>query len=316
MVNRLISSLGVNNWHEERLPILPGKLFVITGGNSGIGLEAARMLGERGADLILACRSMAKAEDAQRELEKTVTGNVDLVQLDLSNIASIREAADAVRAMVRSIDGLINNAGIMQTPQMLTADGFELQFDTNHLGHFLWTSLLLDLVEAAKGHGRVVQVSSIAHKTGQIQFDDPMFKAGYNSVKAYGQSKLANLMFALELDRRLEAAGSSAIAIACHPGYSATNLQSTGPRGLLNWFYKVTNMLLAQSQRQGAVPTVLAAAGAEAKRGAYYGPTGFYDMNGAVSDSFVAPQALNEEHWRRLWEMSEELLGIEFKIGA
>ena len=300
----------VENWREDRLPDLSGKCFVITGGNSGIGLEAAQMLGRKGADLILACRSPQKAASARMVLEATSSGKIELVTLDLADKSSIHRASDGVRAMTQRIDGLINNAGIMQTPKCQTADGFELQFGTNHLGHFLWTSLLLDRVEAAGG--RVVQVSSIAHRVGRIHFGDLMGEKKYSSTKAYAQSKLANLMFALELDRRLAKAQSPAIAIACHPGYSNTNLQSTGPTGLLNMIYKPLNALIAQPSALGAVPTVLAAAGLEAQRGAYYGPTGFFDTRGPVSLSRIAPHALNLEQSARLWAESERLLGISF----
>jgi NAD(P)-dependent dehydrogenase (short-subunit alcohol dehydrogenase family) len=314
MADKIISSLGVKDWKEDRLPDLAGKTYVITGGNSGIGFEAARMLGEKGAHIILACRSLDKAEQARAQLAGKVSGRVDLVQLDLSNTASIRAAAAELHEKLDGIDGLINNAGIMQTPQLKTKDGFELQFGTNHLGHFLWTHLMIDLVE--KVSGRVVVVSSIAHKMGQINFDDLALSEDYTPSKAYFQSKLANILFAFELDRRLKAANSPAIAIACHPGYSATNLQSTGPKGLLNIVYKLTNSLMAQPSQKGALPTVLSAAGVEAKRGAYYGPTGFYDAKGPVSDAGVEERALDETVQKRLWSESEKLLGINWNIAA
>lgn len=314
MADKIISSLGVKNWREDRLPDLTGKTYVITGGNSGIGFDAARMLGEKGADVILACRSPQKAQAAKADLEKLVKGKVELVTLDLSDSASIRSGAEEVRALTGKIDGLINNAGIMQTPEMKTKDGFEMQLGTNHLGHFLWTQLLFDLVEAAEG--RIVQVSSIAHKFGRMKFDDLMFTSGYTPSVAYGQSKLANIIFAFELNRRLRDAGSKVSAYAVHPGYSATNLQSTGPTGWLNGIYKLTNALMAQPQELGAVPTVLAAAGTEAKPGAFYGPTGFMDTRGPVSDAGVAKHALNQDDWKRLWDESEKLLDIEFKIAA
>ena len=313
MADKIISSLGVKNWREDRLPDLKGKIYVITGGNSGIGLDAARMLGENGADLILACRSPKKAEAAKTDLEKGVKGKVSLVALDLSDLSSVRIAAKTVRGMTDKIDGLINNAGIMQTPPQKTKDGFEMQLGTNHLGHFLWTSLLIDQVEAAEG--RVVVVSSIAHKMGKIDFDDLMLEKNYTPSRAYFQSKHANILFAFELDRRLKEAGSKAMAIACHPGYSATNLQSTGPSGFLNILYKPMNAMMAQPSHLGAVPTVLSAAGTEAKRGAYYGPTGFFDARGPVSDSGVAEHALDQDVWSRLWAVSEDLVGTEFKIG-
>ncbi len=310
MADKIISSLGVKSWTADRLPDLKGKCFVITGGNSGIGYDAAKMLGDRGADIVLACRSPEKAKSAQQKLQSQIKGKVDVVQLDLSDLSSVRAGAEQVRAICPKIDGLINNAGIMQTPALTTKDGFELQFGTNHLGHFLWTGLLLDLVEAAKG--RVVVVSSIAHKMGKIHFDNLMLTEGYTPSKAYFQSKHANILFAFELDRRLKETGSKAMAIACHPGYSATNLQSTGPKGFLNLLYKPLNALMAQPSHLGALPTVLAAAGVEAKRGAYYGPTGFYDARGPVSDSGVAEHALDQEVWRRLWNVSEDLVGYEW----
>ncbi|TLP45639.1 SDR family NAD(P)-dependent oxidoreductase [Cohaesibacter sp. CAU 1516] len=312
MAEKTISTLGVTDWREERLPDLKGKIYVITGGNSGIGFEAARMLGEAGADVILACRSPEKAESARLQLLTTTKGSVSLVGLDLADTASVRAGAEGVRGMTDRIDGLINNAGIMHTPALKTKDGFELQFGTNHLGHFLWTALLLDLVEAAAG--RVVAVSSLVHKTGKktIDFDDLMLEKRYSRFDAYAQSKLANLMFAFELDRRLAAKGSPAIAVACHPGYSVTNLQTTGPSRLLAMLYSVIKHGLSQSAHFGARPTVLAAAGVEAKRGAYYGPTRRKELLGPVSDARVSSYALDQSVQNRLWQESEKLLGISF----
>ncbi len=313
MAQRIADS-GFSDWRPARLPDLAGKTYVITGGNSGIGLEAARMLGKAGADLVLACRSTDKAEAARQDLSRDVSGSIDVVELDLSDLASVRAAAEAVGAGRTKIDGLINNAGIMQTPPSKTKDGFELQFGTNHLGHFLWTSLLIDRVEAAEG--RVVVVSSIAHKYGRLHFDDLMLTSGYTPSRAYFQSKLANLVFAFELDRRLKAAGCKAIAIACHPGYSGTNLQSTGPRGFLNLLYKALNPLLSQSAEAGAIPTVLAAAGPEARRGAYYGPQKMSEARGPVGDALVEDRALDEAAAKRLWSVSEELVGEPFRMPA
>ncbi len=310
MARHIIDS-GFKSWTPARLSDLSGKTYVITGGNSGIGLEAARMLGRAGGDVVLACRSLEKAESAKAALAGDVKG-VEVVRLDLSDLESVRAAASELRGKLSRIDGLVNNAGIMQTPPMKTKDGFELQFGTNHLGHFLWTSLLIDLVEAAEG--RVVMVSSIAHKFGRMNFDDLMHETGYTPTKAYGQSKLSNLIFAFELDRRLQEVGAKAIAIACHPGYSNTALQSTGPTGLLNLIYKVTNALMAQGAEAGAIPTVLAAAGTEAKRGAYYGPQKMSEARGPVGDALVADHALDKAAWTQLWEASEALLGEPFAM--
>lgn len=301
---------GFSNWTADRLPDLKGKLYVITGGNSGIGFEAAKHLGKAGGDVVLACRSVAKAEDAAKELRTQVLGQVEVVRLDLGDLSSVRKAAEEMHAKYNKIDALINNAGVMQTPDQKTADGFEMQLGTNHLGHFLWSGLLFDLVEAAAG--RVVTLSSIAHLSGEIRFDDLMGKKGYSPTRAYTQSKGANLIFAIELDRRLQASGSQAVSIACHPGYTNTNLQSTGPTGLFNFLYKFTNPLLAQSGSDGALPTVLAAAGAEAKRGGYYGPQRMGETRGPVADAKVASYALDKDTAKKLWDVSEKLIGFQW----
>lgn len=310
--SKKIMDSGFSSWTAKQLPDLTGKVYVITGGNSGIGLEAAKHLGKAGGDIILACRSVDKAEEAATELRALVRGNVDVVQLNLGDLSSVRKAAEEIRSKHSKIDALINNAGVMQTPQLKTADGFEMQFGTNHLGHFLWTGLLIDLVDAAEG--RVVTVSSIAHLSGSINFDDLMGEKGYAPMRAYTQSKGANLMFALDLDRRLLAAGKKAVSIGCHPGYSNTNLQSTGPTGFFNMLYKVLNPLLAQPPADGALPTVLSAAGLEAKRGGYYGPQKMAEARGPVSDAKVAPYVLDEAVAQRLWEESEKLVGFEWKL--
>jgi NAD(P)-dependent dehydrogenase (short-subunit alcohol dehydrogenase family) len=307
MANKTLMDSGFSNWTADRLPDLTGKLYVITGGNSGIGFEAAKHLGKAGADVVLACRSVPKAEDAARELRQQVEGQVDVVQLNLSDLASVRAAAEELRGKYQKIHALINNAGVMQTPEQKTADGFEMQFGTNHLGHFLLSGLLIDLVEAAAG--RVATLSSIAHLSGEIHFDDLMGEKAYSPMSAYTQSKGANLMFALELDRRLQASGKKAISIACHPGYTNTNLQSTGPTGFFNFLYKITNPIFAQSGPDGALPTILAAAGIEAKRGGYYGPQKMGETRGPVGDAKVAAYVLNDETARKLWEESEELVG-------
>lgn len=307
-----MSSPQISDWTPDRLPRLDGKIYVITGGNSGIGYEAARMLGQNGGRIVIAARTPAKAEAARTALQRDGVAEVEVVPLDLSSLASVREGAETLRRRVERIDGLINNAGIMQTPQRTTVDGYELQFATNHLGHFLWTSRLIDLVEAASG--RVVTLSSIAHKLGRIDLDDLMTEKAYSPGKAYGQSKLANMMFALELDRRLTEAGAKTASIVCHPGYSNTNLQSTGPEGVWNGLYKLLNPLLAQPAEKGAIPTVLAAAGEEAESGRYYGPTGFLDARGPVGEASIASHARDREVWRQLWAKSEDLVGEPFRM--
>ena len=232
--------------------------------------------------------------------------------MDLTDLNSVRKAAKCLSAKYSKIDGLVNNAGVMQTPKTKTVDGFDLQMAANHLGHFLWTGLLLDNVEAAKG--RIAIVTSLAHKQGAMNFDDFMSEASYDPLKAYAQSKLANIMFAFTLDRRLKKSDRNAICIACHPGYSSTRLQSSGPAGFYNFIYKITNPIFAQNQKYGAIPTVLAAAGNEAKRGAYYGPQSFFEARGRVSDATVAEHALDEEAQEKLWQLSETLVKFKWEI--
>ncbi len=300
----------VRNWTPDRLPDLDGRLYVVTGGNSGIGLEAAKMLAARNADIVVAARNPDKARAAVDALAGLGSGTASSTQLDLADLSSVRAAAETLKVRTDKVDGLVNNAGIMQTPAQKTANGFEMQFGTNHLGHFYWTGLLLDLVEAAAG--RIVTVSSIAHRYGRIRFDDLMLENGYDPTVAYCQSKLANLVFALELHRRLTKKGSPATSVACHPGYSNTNLQSTGPGSVLTAIYRVTNQLFAQSADKGAMPTVLAAAGDEARAGAYYGPTGFRELNGPVGDAAISARGSVKETGERLWTESERLVGLEW----
>lgn len=308
--DRTIMDSGFADWTAEQLPDLSGKRYLITGGNSGIGFETAKHLGNAGGDIVIACRSPSKAEAAAAELRRNIPGSVDIVSLDLADLSSVREAAATVHERYSKIDGLINNAGIMHTPQLKTADGFELQVGTNHLGHFLWAGLLIDLVEAAEG--RVVVLSSVFHK-GEMSLDDLMSEKKYSPDVAYRQSKGANLMFALELDRKLKATGSKAICIACHPGYSATNIQGNAV-GFAKITGKIFKALFAQSPEQGALPSALSAAGVEAKRGGYYGAQKMGEYRGPISDALVAPYALDEELPLRLWDMSEELVGYRWDM--
>ncbi len=314
MKDQPIVQSGFKTWSVDQLPDLTDKTYLITGGNQGLGFETAKYLGHKGANLILACRSPERAEKARLDLKNRIKGQVDVVQLDLSDLKSVRSAARDLHRRFDKLDAVINNAGIMQCPPQKTKDGFEMQVGTNHLGHFLFSGLLLDLVEAAGG--RFVTLTSVANRSGALDFDDYMSERKYSPTGAYVQAKVSNLLFAFELDRRLKAAGSPAISIACHPGYSNTNLQSSGPAGLLNLIYKVVNPLFAQPPAQGAQPTVLAAAGKEAKRGAYYGPQNMNEFRGPAGDAKVPAHALDKTAWKRLWELSEELVGFKWKIPA
>jgi NAD(P)-dependent dehydrogenase (short-subunit alcohol dehydrogenase family) len=307
----------IMNWTPDELPSLEGKGFAITGGNSGLGLEAAKILAGKGARVVITARSEAKAQGALDAIRAAVpSADVDFVLLDLTNPTSIESAAVGIREKLPRLDALINNAGVMQPPLVRTDEGYELQMATNHLGHFRLNSKLLDHLEASGG--RIVAVSSIAHKFGKIDLNDLMFeRRSYDSTVAYGQSKLANLLYAKELDRRLEARGSKVVAIACHPGYAATNLQSAGVgmdggSRFFRGFYAVTNKIVAQSAEEGAYPLVLAAAEPDAQRGEYYGPTWFMQMRGPVGVSFVAKQGRDEKTAAGLWDATEKLVGPFF----
>ncbi len=312
--HHMATTQPVTDWNVDRLDDLSGRRYLITGGNSGIGFEAAAHLRRAQADVFIAARSTTRgAEAAARLTEIPGSGIVHLIELDLADLGSIHKANESIRTHTDGLDGIVNNAGIMQTPQRKTSDGFELQFGTNHLGHFLLNHLMFDLVTARSG--RIVPVSSIAHRSAPgIRFDDPMFHDDYSPSTAYSHSKLANLMYGLELARRLEAAGSTVMAASAHPGYAATNLQSTGPTGIVKMIYKVSNKLLAQPASAGALPEVLAVAGNEARNGAYYGPTKFGDSRGPVGESLISDPAKDQDAAERLWTLSEELLGITWDV--
>ena len=312
-----LERFGPRGWTPDRLPDLSDKSFVITGGNSGIGFEAARLFLARGARVWLLCRSRERAEHAERALRSEVgeTAAIEIVELELSSLASVRRAAETVRQGLPEIDGLLLNAGIMMIPRReVTEDGFEKQLAVNHYGHFVLAALLADAVEAAAG--RFVSVSSIAHRMGlkRIRFEDIEFERGYRPITAYAQTKLANLMFARELDRRLRAAGRKSRALVCHPGYSATRLQTTGPGAIWGGLMRLSNAIVAQPAERGGWPLALAAADPEAKGGRYYGPTRFRGLSGPVRENAPARHACDAEAAARLWEVSEEKTGVAWSF--
>jgi len=293
-----------------------GRVAVITGANSGIGWEAARMLAAVGTRVVLACRRPDAAQEAVDRIRTRVPGaQLDVVQVDLGDLASVASGAQAVRELLgeERIDLLINNAGVMAAPtRKLTADAFELQLGVNHLGHFAWT---LDLLDLLADNGRVVQVSSIAHRFGRMNFDDLLSLRSYNGWLAYGQSKLANLLFVGALDRRLAERHAELkrrpIAVACHPGYASTNLQTAfDDEGSIGERVKrLGNAIIAQSAAAGAEPTVYAAVSEHVAGDDYVGPANFFQMWGPpvkVGRTAAASDATSQE---RLWERSEELTG-------
>lgn len=303
-------------WTEANIGDQSGRVAIVTGSNSGIGLEAARALAEKGSEVILACRNTKKADDAAAMIRsRAPVAKVRVEALDLSSLASIRAFAERMSRELPRLDLLINNAGVMAIPRANTADGFEMQLGTNHLGHFALTGLLLQSLRAAPA-GRVVTLSSGVHHYGQINFDDLMGERRYQKWRAYAQSKLANLLFALELDRRLRRAKEKLISVAAHPGYAATNLQYVGPeiegskivRGIM-W---LGNHLLAQSAAMGALPTLRAATDPEAKGGDYFGPDGIQEGRGHPVLAHINRKARDEAVAARLWDASLKLTGVEF----
>ena len=293
-------------WDEGMMGDQSGKLAVVTGSNTGIGYYMARALASKGASVIMACRNSAKGEVArERILEEFPNSDVSVSVLDLADLSSVEEFASGFPTE-GGLDILINNAGVMIPPKSRTKDGFELQFGTNHLGHFALTGRLLPMLEKTEG-SRVVTVSSIAHNPGFIDFEDLHGDSKrYNKWGFYSQSKIANLTFSLELGRRLERAGSGVSAIASHPGYSATDLQR------YSLFWRFLNVFAAMSAKRGAEATLYAATEEGALDHPYWGPTGIIEMRGATGRARINRKAMDESTARRLWEVSEELTGVRF----
>jgi NAD(P)-dependent dehydrogenase (short-subunit alcohol dehydrogenase family) len=294
--------MSSSKWTASDLPDLDGRTAIVTGANSGIGLVAARELARAGARVVLAVRSTEKGRAAAASIQ----GTVDVRALDLADLASVRAFAAGVDG---NVDLLINNAGVMAVPEGRTKDGFELQIGTNHLGHFALTNLLLPQVT-----GRVVTVSSGAHRMGKIRLDDLNWeRGGYQRWPAYGQSKLANLLFTLELQRRLTEAGSAVLAVAAHPGYAATNLQQHTGSFLQNGLMWVANRVVAQSDEMGALPTLYAAT-QDVPPAGYVGPDSWKEQRGHPTLVGRTGAASDEETARRLWTLSEELTGVAFPL--
>ncbi len=301
-------------WTTANIPNLSGKVIIVTGANSGVGYEAAKEFARNGAQTILACRSIDKAQTALSQIQAEIPkASAEIMQLDLASLDSVRQFADAFNANYQRLDILLNNAGIMMVPYGTTEDGFERQFGTNHLGHFALTGLLLDRLLATP-NARVVNVSSNAHNMGNMDFDNLMFEGGanYTPTRSYSRSKLANLLFTSELQRHFTAVGSSAIAVAAHPGVSRTNL--TGHMED-NWYFKLFGPLFwsfVQSAAMGALPLIRAAVDPQAVGGQYYGPDGLREMRGypVVVQSNKASHS--DDDAEKLWQVSQKLTGVSY----
>jgi NAD(P)-dependent dehydrogenase (short-subunit alcohol dehydrogenase family) len=297
------------NWTAENIPNQKGKVAIVTGSSSGIGFEAARVLAEKQATVIIAVRNLEKGNKA---LEKILAQNKDaevkVLELDLANLESVKNFAENFKKSNSRLDLLINNAGVMIPPYSKTADGFELQFGTNHLGHYALTAQLLALLIKTKG-ARIVNVASSAHKVGNLNFDDLTWeKRSYSAWRAYGDSKIANLYFTFELNRKLKENKLDLLVTAAHPGYTDTELQrNMGVFGFLNHIF-------AQSVSMGALPTLRAATEESAMGGEYFGPNGFMEMWGNPIQVEPNDLAQDETIAKKLWEVSEKLTGIKFEF--
>jgi NAD(P)-dependent dehydrogenase (short-subunit alcohol dehydrogenase family) len=301
------------SWTVADIPSQQGRTAVITGANTGLGLQTAKVLAAKGASVVLAVRNADKGKAAADQITTATPGaDVTVHRLDLTSLDAIRESTDALRKRLNSIDLLINNAGVMYTPKQQTADGFELQFGTNHLGHFAFTGLLLDLLLPVPD-SRVITVSSVGHRIrAKIHFDDLQWDKSYSRVAAYGQSKLSNLLFTYELQRRLSGKGKT-IATAAHPGISDTELVRNMP-AVLRGLFGVVAPLITQSAEAGAQPTLRAATDPNVLGGQYYGPSGLGEGRGAPVLVKSSEQSHDAEIQRRLWTVSEELTGVKFPV--
>jgi len=301
-------------WTSSDIPDLTGKTILVTGGNSGLGFESAKAFAEKGAQVIIACRSANRGDVAKKQIEKTCpTANVHVMELDLMDLESIKDFTIRFKQKHDRLDVLLNNAGIMTVPYGLTKDGFESQIGTNHLGHFALTGLLLDLLKNT-AQSRVVNVSSMAHKQGVMDYDNLLFKngIGYSPMKAYGRSKLANLLFTLELQEFFVSKNIDCIAVAAHPGVSNTNLA----RHLEGkWMFELLRPLLqmiVQPAIMGALPLIRASVDPQVKKGEYYGPSGFQEMSGYPVLVEPNKSAKDIQSAKKLWEISEKLTKVVF----
>ncbi len=301
-------------WKIDNMPDLQGKVVIVTGGNSGLGFESVKAFVRKGAKVILACRSMEKGEQARLKILKEVpAAKIETAELDLTDLESVRQFAKAFQKNHSRLDVLLNNAGIMTTPYFQTKDGFEGQIGTNHLGHFALTGLLLGLIRKTP-KSRVVNVSSVAHQAGKLNFDNLLFEngTGYSPMKAYGDSKLANLLFTYELQRFFEKNHINSISVAAHPGVSQTDLFRHLDK---KWYFRLIYpgfRMISQKSEAGVLPQLLAATDLHVRGGDFYGPGGFMQLKGYPVKVSSNGASRNIENAARLWKISEELTGVRF----
>lgn len=306
-----------DNWTADEMQDLSGSTIVVTGANTGLGYEATKEFARKGGHVVMACRSLERGSEAAESIrEELPSASLSVHECDLADLDSVRAFAAEFEATYSSLHVLCNNAGVMAIPRTETEQGFETQFGVNHLGHFALTGLLLDRLIDTGGETRVVTQSSAVHEQGEIDFEDLHGEESYDPWGAYAQSKLANLLFAYELDRRLREAGLDVTSVACHPGYAATDLQRRGPEmqgsKLRLWAMGAMNALLAQDAGTGALPLLYAATHPGIEGGEYVGPDGFRGMRGAPAVQDSSEASHDREDAARLWEVSEELTGVTY----
>jgi hypothetical protein len=310
----------MSDWTTNDIPDQSGKTILITGANSGIGYEAAKALVDKGAHVVLACRSRSKAEDAVAQIEAgEPSGSTEILEMDLADLDSVKQAADTFLASHERLDALVNNAGLMATPKQLTVQGVEMQFGVNHLGHFALTGHLLDVLAASGTDdepARVVSVSSQAHRPGKIDFDNLDASKSYNPWRAYAQSKLANLLFMCELDDRCDDADLHITSAAAHPGGSETNLGNEPAGDVVSRVLKLAqpfvNKFAMQSAAMGALPTLRAVADPDVEGGDYFGPDGFNELKGHPTKVDMSKRATDDDLAERLWDVSVGLSQVSY----
>jgi NAD(P)-dependent dehydrogenase (short-subunit alcohol dehydrogenase family) len=301
----------MSNWTKKNIPDLSEKVFIITGANSGIGYESTLALAEKGATVIMACRNHERAQQSLEAIrQKISSANLDLIELNLASLKSIRSFANSFKSKYNKLDGLVNNGGPIIAPRNVTEDGFESHFGVNHLGHFALTGLLLDLLLNTPS-SRVVTVSSRMHVDGKMKWDDLMSEHSYDRMAAYRQSKLAQLLFAFELNQKLQAKGVSTMSVAAHPGLAKTSWADNNLSGIKKIMGKIMSAASYQSAAMGALPILYAAVNSNVRPGGYYGPEN--DTKGFPTEILASDYAYNDPDAKRLWEMSESLTGVKYK---
>ena len=308
----------MSNWTAENLPDLDGKTAVVTGANSGLGFEATKKLAQNNAEVIMACRGREKGLEAKEEIKERVeNADLEVMQVDLASLDSAKEFTDKVKEKYEKLDLLFNNAGIMAIPRRETEEGFEMQFGVNHLGHFALTSHLIELLESTDSKARIITQSSVAHENGDINFEDINHEQSYDRMQAYSDSKLANLLFAKELDRKLGEKGLDIKSVASHPGVSTTNLfsaEESQHNFIVAKLMALGLRVFGQSAEKGCLPMLYAATSEEIEGGEYIGPDGFKNIKGNPEKQTPSEKALDEELAEMLWEKSEEMAEVDFNL--